>query len=145
MRMLKSLFVVAALAFCLPAIAGDYGYQQPFLNITAPNTIDGISVNPTTPAAGNFTTVSANAGVSITGGALSFPAARKGTFVCTSGGSITVANTNAAITSNILITLNTVGGTVSTAPAVSAITAATSFVAKCATSDTSTYNYTILN
>lgn len=67
-----------------------------------------------------------------------------GTFVCTSGGSITVSNTNVAVSDAIIISLNTVGGTVSTAPALNAITAATSFVAKCATSDTSTYNYAII-
>jgi parallel beta-helix repeat protein len=67
-----------------------------------------------------------------------------GTFVCTSGGSVTVSNTNVAVSDAIIISLNTVGGTVSTTPAVSAITAATSFVAKCATSDTSTYNYALI-
>jgi hypothetical protein len=67
-----------------------------------------------------------------------------GTFVCTSGGSITVSNTNIAITDAIIISLNAAGGTVSTTPAVKTITAATSFVALCAASDTSTYNYAII-
>jgi hypothetical protein len=67
-----------------------------------------------------------------------------GTFICTSGGTITITNSNVAISDGIGISLNTVGGTISTAPAVNAITAATSFTAKCATSDTSTYNYFII-
>jgi hypothetical protein len=64
-----------------------------------------------------------------------------GTLVCTSGGTIAVTNSNAAITDNIIISLNTVGGTVSTVPAVSVITANSGFSVKCATSDTSTYNW----
>lgn len=67
-----------------------------------------------------------------------------GTFVCTSGGTITINNTNIAITDAIIISLNTVGGTISTPPATKAITAATSFQTLCATSDTSTYNYAII-
>lgn len=67
-----------------------------------------------------------------------------GTFVCTSGGSITVNNTNVAISDAIIISLNTAGGTISTPPAINAITASTSFVAKCATNDTATYNYAII-
>lgn len=67
-----------------------------------------------------------------------------GTFTCTSGGAITVSNSNVAITDAITISLNTAGGSISTAPAINAITAATSFVAKCATSDTSVYNYAII-
>lgn len=71
--------------------------------------------------------------------------ARKGTFVCTSGGTITISNANEAITSDVVISLNTAGGTVSTAPAMKTATAGTGFTVLCATSDTSTYNYDILN
>ncbi len=67
-----------------------------------------------------------------------------GTFTCTSGGSITVTNSNVAITDTIIISLNTAGGTITTAPALNAITASTSFVAKCATNDTAVYNYAII-
>jgi hypothetical protein len=67
-----------------------------------------------------------------------------GPFICTSGGSITVSNTNVAISDGIGISLNTVGGSISAPPFITAITASTSFVAKCATSDTSTYNYWII-
>ena len=67
-----------------------------------------------------------------------------GTFVCTSGGTITVANTNVDGGSLIVMTLKTKVAIGSAAPFVSTITAATSFVATCATSDTSTYNYLIV-
>lgn len=50
-----------ALALLLPAAAIaqglNIGIQQPYLNITAPNQIDGVNINPNTAAAGNFTTL----------------------------------------------------------------------------------------
>lgn len=64
-----------------------------------------------------------------------------GTFVCTSAGSIVVANTLETKTDVIVISLNTAGGTISTAPAVKTLTAGTGFTALCATSDTATYNW----
>lgn len=67
-----------------------------------------------------------------------------GTFVCTGGGTITISNTNVAITDAIIISLNTLGGTITTPPATKAITAATSFQALCGATDTSTYNYAII-
>jgi len=67
-----------------------------------------------------------------------------GTFVCTSGGTITVSNSNIAVSDAIIISLNTVGGTVSTTPSVKTITAATQFQALCPTNDTSTYNYALI-
>jgi hypothetical protein len=91
-------------------------------------------------AAGNFKTSAAAKTLTLKQGANG----SVGTFVCTSGGSITVTNSNVAITDTIIISLNTAGGTISTAPALNAITAATSFVAKCATNDTATYNYALI-
>lgn len=67
-----------------------------------------------------------------------------GTFVCTGGGTITINNTFVAANDNIIISLNTVGGTITTPPAMKAITAATSFQVLCGATDTSTYNYGIL-
>lgn len=79
------------------------------------------------------------------GGTLGFPSGRKGTFVCTSGGSIVVSNTLWTTTSIVLVSMNTPGGTVSWSPNVKTATAGTSLTFICATSDTSTYNYTIVN
>jgi hypothetical protein len=73
------------------------------------------------------------------------PSARKGTFTCTSGGTITISNTNELATSDVIISLNTAGGTISTAPAMKTVTAGTGFSVLCGAADTSTYNYDILN
>lgn len=37
--------------------AGDYGFQQPFLNISATNTLDGVTINPTTSGPATFTSI----------------------------------------------------------------------------------------
>lgn len=66
-----------------------------------------------------------------------------GTFVATGTASVTVNNTAITITSNILISLNTVGGTVGAVPSIKTIAAGTFTVAATA-ADTSTYNYSIL-
>lgn len=71
--------------------------------------------------------------------------ARKGTFVCTSGGTVTVANTLAITTSDIILTMNTLGGTPSGAVYKNGGTSGTNFTVACSTGDTSTYNYDILN
>ena len=73
------------------------------------------------------------------------PTARKGTFVCTAAGTITIANTNEAVTSDVIISLKTAGGTISTAPAMKTVTAGTGFTVLWGAADTSTYNYNILN
>jgi hypothetical protein len=41
--------------------------------------------------------------------------------------------------------LNTVGGTISTKPAMNGVTSGTGFTVLCGAADTSTYNYTIWN
>jgi hypothetical protein len=69
--------------------------------------------------------------------------ANGGTLTCTSGGSITVANTSVTANSVFLFGLKTLGGTPSAVFA-SAVTPGTSFVAKCGSGDTSVYNYIIL-
>jgi hypothetical protein len=71
--------------------------------------------------------------------------ARKGTFVCTAGGTITIANVNELATSDVIISLNTAGGAISTPPAMNTVTGGTGFTVLCGAADTSTYNYTILN
>lgn len=81
----------------------------------------------------------------ISAGSLTLAAARKGTFSCTAGGTITIANTNEALTSDVIISLNGAGGTISTPPAMKTVTAGTGFTVLCGAADTSTYNYDILN
>jgi len=69
---------------------------------------------------------------------------RCGTTVLTAGAS-TVSNTSVAITDTIILSLNTVGGTIAAQPYVATITASTGFtVAGGGGSNTSTYNYVII-
>jgi len=77
--------------------------------------------------------------------ALNVTASRKGTFVCTSGGAIVVPNTNYLVTSDVVFTTQTHGGTQTYTPNITAQSTGVSFTATCATGDTSTYNYDILN
>lgn len=74
-----------------------------------------------------------------------FATARKGTFVCTGAGSITVANANVLVTSDILITMNAAGGSITTPPAMKSKSSGVNFIVLCGATDTSTYNYVILN
>ena len=79
------------------------------------------------------------------GNALNLATARKGTFICTSGGTITITNSNYIATSDVVITNKTPGGTVSWKPNINGVTPSTGFTVVCATLDTSTYTYDILN
>ena len=67
-----------------------------------------------------------------------------GTFVANGVTPVTVANNNVAITDAIIISLNTVGGTVGVHPAIQTITAGTGFTVACTALDTSTYNYCLI-
>lgn len=108
------------------------------------------SVGATTPSTGVFTAIS-------DAGALTFTAATSGivlkrgsngkcgTFICNGATPVTVANTGIAITDAIIVSLNTVGGTVGAIPAIQTITAATGFTIAGTASDTSTYNYAIIS
>ena len=78
-------------------------------------------------------------------GSYGFPAGRKGTFVCTGAGTITITNSNMLATSNVIISMNAQGGTITTPPAMKTVTAGTGFTVLCGATDTSTYNYVILN
>lgn len=69
---------------------------------------------------------------------------RVGTFVANGSTPVTVSNTSVAVTDAIIISLNTVGGTVGVQPHVATITDSTGFTVVCTASDTSTYNYTII-
>ena len=64
-----------------------------------------------------------------------------GSFVLNGTTAVTVADANVALTSVIVPSLNTVGGTVGAIPSVKTITAGTGFTISGTASDTSTYNY----
>ena len=107
--------------------------------------------------AGSVTGATNNWGIDITGtepnflggplqaATLTAATARKGTFTCTAAGTITISNANEAATSDVIISLNTAGGTISTPPAMKTVTASTGFTVLCGAADTSVYNYSILN
>lgn len=73
------------------------------------------------------------------------PCAVKGTFVCTAAGTITITNSAMTATSPVIISMNAQGGTITTPPAFKTVTAGTGFTVLCGASDTSTYNYVIVN
>ena len=117
--------------------------------------IDGATVGSTTPAAGAFTTLSSSgthtaAGISMSAADSGVTLKRGsngkcGTFVCNGVSAVTVSNTSIAITDTVIISLNTVGGTVGAIPHLSTITAGTGFTVVGTASDTSTYNYAIIS
>jgi hypothetical protein len=120
-----------------------------FTALSATTGYNGI-VGGVTPAAANFTTIGAS-------GALTFSVAASGivlkrgsngkcgTFVCNGLTPVTVSNTSIAVTDTIVISLNTVGGTVGAVPAIQTITASTGFTVAGTAADSSTYNYTIIS
>ncbi|QMV19703.1 hypothetical protein GOB94_14125 [Granulicella sp. 5B5] len=91
-------------------------------------------------SAGNWTAYGG-----FTGSYFNTSGGRKGTFVCTAGGTITIANTKELATSDVIISLNAAGGTISTRPAMNSVTPGVGFSVLCGAADTSTYNYDILN
>ena len=56
-----------------------------------------------------------------------------------------MSNTNETPTSDVVISLNTARGTISTPPAMKMVATGTGFTVLCGAADTSTYNYDILN
>lgn len=69
---------------------------------------------------------------------------RSGTFTAT-GSSVTVTNANITANSVVAFGLNTVGGTIAGAPYMLTVTPGTGFTVNAGASDTSVYNYTIIN
>jgi hypothetical protein len=70
---------------------------------------------------------------------------KTGTFACTGVTPVTVANTLVTSGSVVIICLKTVGGTVGAVPAVKTITPGVGFTVAGTASDSSTYNYIIIN
>ncbi|MDE2100400.1 MAG: hypothetical protein KGL39_24320 [Patescibacteria group bacterium] len=66
------------------------------------------------------------------------------TFTCNGATAVTVADTNISATDTIIISLNTVGGTVGAVPAVKTLTPGTGFTVAGTASDTSVYKVLII-
>lgn len=110
----------------------------PITNLTGAEIVYCVPTNSTRNPLGAFqqpTTTQAIANLAA-GGIFS------GTFVATGATAVSVANTTVLVTTPILISLNTVGGTPS-APVITTLTAGTGFTVTTGLGDTSTYNYTI--
>jgi hypothetical protein len=71
----------------------------------------------------------------------SFATLGVGTFTLNGTTAVTVADAGTNLTSMILFSLNTVGGTVGAIPSVKTITAGTGFTVSGTASDTSVYNF----
>jgi len=67
-----------------------------------------------------------------------------GTFTINGTTPVVVANVKITASSNVIITLKTVGGTVGAVPSIKTITAGTGFTVAGTASDTSVYNYKII-
>lgn len=70
----KKLLAIA-LALLLPVCAhaelnGGANPVQPYINITAPDQLDGVSINPNTAAPGNFTNITASGNTTLNGPAI---------------------------------------------------------------------------
>ena len=89
---------------------------------------------------GSTTYTTATAGPTLKQGANG----RVGTFVLNGTTPVTVNNTSIAITDAIIMSLNTVGGTVGAAPVIKTITAGVGFTVAGTASDSSTINYLII-
>ena len=66
-----------------------------------------------------------------------------GTFTANGATAVTVTNANILTTDVVVISLNTVGGTVGAQPHLATITAGTGFTVVATAADTSVYNYKI--
>jgi hypothetical protein len=69
---------------------------------------------------------------------------KQGTFVCNGATNVVIADTGILATDVVIISLNTVGGTVGALPRVTTLTASSQFTVAGTASDTSTYNYRVL-
>jgi len=103
------------------------------------------TLNVTGPSAGQLATVIVNSAATQFTGSITPASGRRGTFVCTGAGTITITNSNAAAASMITISMNTAGGTITTPPAMKTPGNGTNFTVLCGATDTSTYNYWIWN
>lgn len=109
--------------------------------MVAPNTLNGfktvkqnVIVNTTTATAGGVPAATAQDHFTY-----------RGTFVCNGATPVTVVEPNISATCVVVITLKTVGGTVSpSVPYIATITPGTGFTVTGTASDTSTYNYAVI-
>ena len=97
MRFLKHALTLAMLVMATPAFAGDYGYEQPFLNITGTNQLTGTTLSGGTISG----TTSIGAGATITSPTIT------GATITTSTITDAIQNGNMTSTGTLTATSNT--------------------------------------
>ncbi len=113
---------------------------------TGVNAAGAVGAVPPNTVGTFLVTYSAASTITIAAGGRSAPTSVSGTFAANGATPVAVSNVNVTANSSIVITLKTVGGTVSpSVPYIATITAGTGFTVTGTASDTSTYNYLILN
>lgn len=123
------------------AISFDAGTVALALDATTVGITGALTITGATTATDSITMSAIGKGVILKRGSNG----KVGTFVANGATPVSVSNTSIAITDAIIISLNTVGGTVGVQPHVATITAGVGFDVVCTASDTSTYNYTIIS
>lgn len=108
-------------------------------------TVSGIAAVPPNTTVRFLLTYTAASTMTMVGIDRTVPNTTSGTFVNNGTSTVTTANTLVTASSNIIITLKTVGGTVGAIPHLLTITPGTGFATVGTASDTSTYNYLIIN
>jgi hypothetical protein len=109
-------------------------------------TVSGINTVQSNSMVVFLVTLTSLSAITMVGLYQSMPTAPSGTYVAlTGGGAVTVTDSRVTANSVIIFTLKTVGGTVGASPHVLTITPGTGFTVSGTASDTSTYNYLILN
>lgn len=113
---------------------------------TGVNAAGAVGVVPPATTGRFLVKYTAAATITMTSLGRSAPTSVSGTFVADGTTPVVVANANVTTSSSIIITLKTVGGTVSpSVPYIATITPGTGFSVVGTASDTSTYNYLIIN
>lgn len=109
-------------------------------------TVSGIAAAPPNTTVEFLVTYTAASTMTMVGISRTVPSTTSGTFVANGATPVTVTNSIVTANSNIIVTLKTVGGTVSpTRPNVLTITPGTGFTVGGVALDTSTYNYLVIN
>ena len=119
----------------LPAFTGTLA------TLAGTETLSGKTLTSPTVGGTGITMSAAASGINLKQGSNG----KCGTFILNGATPVTVSNTSIAITDSIIISLNTVGGSVGVQPHVATITGATGFTVVGTASDTSTYNYAIIS
>lgn len=108
-------------------------------------TLSNITLVPAGATATYLITRTAANTYTILGIGLTYPSKLSGTFTANGASAVTVADTRITANSVVVITLATVGGTVGAIPALKTVTPGTGFTVAGTASDTSVYNYLIIN